>query len=77
MTRQKKEIVKRMEEIENFILADEELGCGFAPAGFYIPLYKEIEALAEELAHLRGFKDQQEMLEYEIKKCPPAYLAYI
>lgn len=32
MTRQKKEIIKKIDEIEMFIAADEELGCGFAPA---------------------------------------------
>lgn len=32
MTRQKKEIIKKIDEIERFIRAEEELGCGFAPA---------------------------------------------
>ena len=77
MTRQKKEILKKIEEIDNFILADEALGCGMAPPDFYRPLYQEIERLAEELAHLRGFKDQQEELEYECRVHPPAYLPYI
>lgn len=74
MTRQKKELVKRIREINDFLCADEELGCGF---GSYKHLYQEIESLAEQLAQLRGFKDQQEELEYEMRKCPPAYLPYI
>lgn len=77
MTRQKKELIKKIEYIDSLICAEDELGCGMTPPDFYRSLYQEIERLAEELAHLRGFKDQQEMLEYEIKKCPPAYLAYI
>ncbi len=32
---------QKIDEIEAFIAADEELGCGFAPAGFYAPLEKE------------------------------------
>lgn len=31
MTRQKKEIIRKIEEIDNWIEADMELGCGFAP----------------------------------------------
>lgn len=61
MTRQKKEIVKKIDEIRNFINADEELGCGFAPAGFYDPLYKQIGDLEEELAHLSHYANAQEM----------------
>ena len=43
MNREKKEIIKRIDDIERFINADMELGCGFAPADFYDPLYREIE----------------------------------
>ena len=62
MTRQKKEIIRKMDEIERFIGADEELGCGFAPAGFYQPLEEELASLGEELAHLRGYSSEMEML---------------
>ena len=62
MTRQKKELVRKIDEIENFIAADESLGCGFAPAGFYEPLEKEAWELREELARLSGYKDAMEMM---------------
>ena len=62
MTRQKKEIIRKIEEIENFINADQELGCGFAPAGFYNPLYEEVYSLETELAHLRGFESVEAMM---------------
>ena len=62
MTRQKKEIMKKINEIEIFIAADDELGCGFAPAGFYDPLYEQIYELQEKLAHLSHYKSVEEML---------------
>lgn len=68
MTRQKKEIIKKITEIENFIAADEELGCGFAPAGFYDPLYGEIYTLQEELARLSHYDSVEDML-YDTRGC--------
>ncbi len=62
MTREKKEILKKIEEIESFIGADMELGCGFAPADFYEPLEKECWELSERLAKLRHYKDATEMM---------------
>ena len=62
MTRQKKEIIKKIEAIENFIAADEALGCGFAPAGFYDPLEKQAWDLREELARLSGYSNAMEMM---------------
>ena len=62
MTRQKKEIMKKIDEIEMFIAADDELGCGFAPAGFYDLLYEQIYELQEKLAHLSHYKSVEEML---------------
>lgn len=50
MTRQKKEILKKIDEIQTFIAVDEELGCGFAPAGFYDELYERIYKLEEQFA---------------------------
>lgn len=61
MTGQKKEIIKRIEEIQTFIAVDEELGCGFAPAGFYDPLYEQIYALEGELARLSHYGSVEEM----------------
>lgn len=62
MTRQKKELHKKIQEIENFIAVDTELGCGFAPAGFYDHLYAEIEGLQEQLAHLSHYGSALEMM---------------
>lgn len=61
MTRQKKEIIRKIEEIYKWIAVDEELGCGMAPAGAYDSLYQEIAELDEELAHLMHFESANEM----------------
>ena len=61
MTRQKKEIIKKINEIYTFIEVDDQLGCGFAPEDAYLPTYEEIDRLLDELAHLRGYKDHMEM----------------
>lgn len=68
MTRQKKEILKKIEEIDNFIGVDMALGCGFAPASFYDPLYEEIYALEEKLAKLRHYSSRDEMLQ-DLRGC--------
>lgn len=68
MTRQKREIVKKIDEIEAFIEADTELGCGFAPADFYRPLEEKAWALREELAHLMHYPDAMSMI-YDIRGC--------
>ena len=65
MTRQKKEIIKKIDEIENFISADMELGCGFAPSGFYEPLEEEAYKLNEQLAHLSHYGSVEEMMHDE------------
>ena len=62
MTRQKKEIIRKIDEIENFISADSALGCGFAPADFYQPLEQEAYRLQEELAHLSHYGSVEEMM---------------
>lgn len=62
MTRQKREIMRKMEEIENFIRVDEELGCGFAPAGFYDELEEQIWNLGEELARLSHYDSYMDYL---------------
>ena len=61
MTRQKKEIIKRIDYLNEMIYVDMELGCGFAPEDAYLPTYEEIDRLLDELAHLRGYKDHMEM----------------
>ena len=68
MTRQKKEIVKKIDEMERWIAADEELGCGFAPAGVYDGMYQEIYRLQEELARLQHYASVEDML-YDTRGC--------
>lgn len=60
MTRQKKEILRKIDEMERWIAADEELGCGFAPAGAYDGMYREIDRLEDELARLQHFASREE-----------------
>ena len=62
MTRQKKELIRKIDEIERFVAADEELGCGFAPADFYQPLHEKAYGLLEELAKLRKFRTAEDMM---------------
>ena len=62
MTRQKKELVKKIHEIERFITIDMQLGCGCAPAGFYDPLHEEEWMLLERLAHLSHYENAEDML---------------
>ena len=62
MTRQKKEILKKIDEIQTFIAVDEKLGCGFAPAGFYDELYEQIWKLQEQLAKLSHYESVEEMM---------------
>lgn len=61
MTRQKKEIIKKIEQIRIGIWIDEELGCGMAPPGAYDKAYQEIAKLEEELAHLMHYENANEM----------------
>ncbi len=61
MTREKKEILNRIDKIEEAIRVDEELGCGMAPAGAYDELYEEIDRLWTRLANLRGYKTAEAM----------------
>lgn len=75
MTRQKKEIIKKIEEIEIFIATDEELGCGFAPAGAYDDLYKKIDELQEQLAKLQHYGSVEEMM-LDLRGISPAEMDY-
>lgn len=62
MTRQKKEIVKKINDLYKGIAVDEELGCGFAPSGAYDSIYRAIEKLEDELAHLSHYADRMAMM---------------
>lgn len=76
MTRQKKEIKKKIQEIVRFIEVDMDLGCGYAPANYYDPLYAEINELEEELAHLSGFATAAEHWSYETEHYIDACMAH-
>ena len=71
MTRQKKEIMKKMDEIEEFIAVDMELGCGFAPPNAYDDLYTRIWLLHEELARLSHYGSAMEKM-MDTRGCPAA-----
>ena len=62
MTRQKKEIVKAIHRIDDFIDADMALGCGFAPAGAYADLEHERWTLLDNLARLSHYSSAEAML---------------
>lgn len=62
MTRQKKEIIKKIEQLEEEMFVDMELGCGFAPVGWYDPIYERIYNLQEELARLSHYDSVDAML---------------
>ncbi len=68
MNREKKELLKKIDELETWIAADIELGCGFAPPGAYDGMYKEIDRLQEKLAHLRHYKTVEDMM-YDERGC--------
>ena len=55
MTRQKKELHKKIDQLQAIIQAESELGCGFTPADWFEEIYIEMEKLYEELAHLSHF----------------------
>lgn len=60
ITRQKKEIIKKIQAISDFIEVDVELGCGFSPPGAYDELYKEMDRLENELARLQHFTSSEQ-----------------
>ena len=70
MTRQKKEIMKKIEEAQIAIEVDRELGCGFAPANAYEETEKYIWGLYEELARLSHY-DSVEAMFYDTRGCMP------
>ena len=70
MNRQKKELLKKIEQMETWIDADTKLGCGFAPPGAYDKMYEEIYTLQEKLAHLRHYSTVEDMLYDERGQLP-------
>lgn len=62
MTRQKKEILKKIEDAELFVAIDSELGRGIVPPGAYDSVYEKICDWREELATLMHFDSVDEMM---------------
>ena len=62
MTRQKKEIRRKMEEIEYEIRVDEALSFGCAPSGAYDSAEQTLWELGEELARLSHFDSYMDYL---------------
>ncbi len=73
MTRQKKEIVKKIDRIQTGIEMDELMGCGLPPA-VYEAREQEIYGLLEQLARLQHYASVEDMLYdtrgYENSGCP-------
>ena len=61
MTRQRKELLKKINEIETWIKVDEAFGCGFTPPDAYDSLYEEIYELKEQLAKLMHYDSVEAM----------------
>lgn len=70
MTRQKLEIIKKINAIDMHIVCDMQLGCGFAPADAYDELYAEQYALYEQLAILSHYNNADDML-YDTRGTEP------
>jgi len=71
MTRQKKEIIKKIDEMQTWIAIDEELGCGFAPPNAYAGMERKIYRLQEELARLQHYNSVEDML-FDTRGCENA-----
>ncbi len=67
MTRQKKEIAKKIDRLENGIEMDDLMGCGLPPA-VYEAREREIYSLLEQLARLQHYASIEEML-YDTRGC--------
>jgi len=62
MTRQKKEILRKVDEIDGFIAMEMELGCGFTPLDAFEELEQEKWELLEQLATLQHYDSPEAML---------------
>ena len=62
MTRQKKEIIKRIVALDREAAVDRALAFGCVPDGGLDPYYDEIDRLEDELARLQHFKSREDMI---------------
>ena len=62
MTRQKKEILRQIDEIERDIEIDQQLAFGMAPPGAYDRMYQQIDELWDKLARLSRYQSKEAML---------------
>ena len=62
MTRQKKELMKKIDMIEKGIILDMQLSCGCYPSSAYDTAYEEIYRINEELARLSHYDSVEAML---------------
>ena len=72
MTRQKKEIIKRIDYLNMMVEVDMQLGCGFAPAGAYEETEREVADLMEQLAQLSHYPNAMAMM-YDDRGQTPYY----
>lgn len=71
MTRQKKEIWKKINELNMYMAVEEELGCGFTPADWFAPIEHEIYELEEQLAKLSHYNSVEDMqYDWLRRSCP-------
>lgn len=75
MTRQKKEISKKIDELNNIIAVEEEMGCGCVPSGFFDSLYDEMHKLEEQLAKLSHYNSVQDMY-MDVRGCDSRCLPF-
>ena len=62
MTRQKKELIKKIDEMEKEIAVDQELSHGMAPAGAYEDMESEIWRMQDELARLQHYESYEDKM---------------
>lgn len=67
MTRQKKEIIKKIDRIQTGIEMDELMGCGL-PSAVYEAREQEIYDLMEQLVRLQHYASVEDML-YDTRGC--------
>ena len=65
MTRHKQHLILKIRELEQWIAADEQLGCGTVSANAYAKTEAEIHGLWEELAHLSHYESAEAMFNDE------------